>query len=305
VGQAVSPAFALMLLLSSMATAAPRVDNVLIRMVPAAPTALVGVHMQELEASDTFHRLLPSQALAGIDEFAAETGFDPRRDVKELLFATTGQGEVLLARGRFQVNPAATRQATKIRHGDYTIWARGSSGFCVLDGTLAAAGEITAVEAALDEWRHGNHTAARALVAQAAPVDPASQVWGVASGEGTFLAEHLPRGGTGLDFSKVLRELSNTWFEADLATRFHLEAHGTATTEKDALNLRDAIRGMVGLGRLNVPEDESDMLPVFDGIGAEQQGRSITVKVDIAKNLVGKLMDILTTAPRRLGRGLL
>jgi hypothetical protein len=290
-------------LATHLGTAAPRIDNVLVKMVPPGATSLVGVHMRELLATETFRKMIPSRALSGFDDFAAETGFDPRRDVNELLFATTGNGELVLARGRFKIDPGAMKDDKRIRHGEYTIWARETSGFCILDGTLAAAGDVTAIEAALDEWRHGKHRGAQALLAQTAPIDPAAQAWGVASGQGTFLVDRLPQGGSGLDFTQIFRKLQETWFEADLRNGLRLEAHGMAADEKDAMNLRDAVRGMVGLGRLNVPEDEPDLLRVFDGITAEQQGRAIMVKADIAPDVVGKLMDLLGQPSKRLGRG--
>ena len=46
-----------------------------------------------------------------------------------------------------------------------------------------------------------------------------------------------------------------------------------------------------------------ELLRVFDGITAEQEGRAITVKLDIPTDLVGKLMDLLGQPAKRLGRG--
>jgi len=293
----------LILISSLAASAAPRVDNVLIRMVPPGSTALLVLHMKDLQQTDVFRQMMTSQAGSGIDQFAHETGFDPRRDVNELLVVTTPKGSVALARGRFAVNAAALKDTVTVRHGMYTIWTRQTSGFCILDGTLAAAGEVEAIEAALDEWRTGKHLDGLALAAHAATADPAAQLWGVTSGAPTLLSDNLPRGGSGLDFSKLFRGLDATWFEGDLRTGFQAEVHGEAANEKDALNLRDAVRGMVGLGRLNVPDDQPDMLRVFDGITADQQGKAITIKVDIAPELVGKLLDMLNRPGRGPTRG--
>lgn len=71
------------------------------------------------------------------------------------------------------------------------------------------------------------------------------------------------------------------------------EIHGTTATEKDAANLRDAVRGMVGLGRLQVPENQPELLHIWDGIIAEQQGRSIIIRADIAQELLDKLIQML------------
>ena len=145
--------------------AQPRIDNVLQHMVPPASTSLVGAHMDQIKQTEIYKKLMAVQGLAQIDEFARETGFDPRRDVRELLFVTGPTGAVMLARGTFHLNPALLKSAHKTRHGKYDIWGLGSSGFCILDSTLAAAGEIPALEAALDEWTSGAHTAANRLLA--------------------------------------------------------------------------------------------------------------------------------------------
>jgi hypothetical protein len=298
--------FALFLSGVSAIPAAPRVDNVLINMVPPGSTALVGARMEQIKTTELYRRLMAAQKLDQLDEFAYETGFDPRRDVRELLFATTPRGGVLLARGSFRLNSAALRNAKKIRHGEYDIWSRGGeSGFCILDSTLAAAGEIDAVQAALDEWKSGTHTAAQPLLAKANLVDPQSQAWGFSSGLAGFLADHLPSTGSGLDLSKIFRGLQDAWFQVDLASAFRAEVHGTAASERDAVNLRDAVRGMIGLGRLNMPENQEDLLRVWDGITVDQQGRAIALKANIPQDLVGRLLQLLDSAPNRQQRRIL
>ena len=246
---------------------------------------------------------MATQSLGQLDEFARDTGFDPRRDVRELLFASSSQGSVMLARGTFRLNSATLKNVKKTRHGQYDIWGLGAGGFCILDSTLAAAGEIPVLEAALDEWTSGSHTAAQPLLAHVASVNPQSQLWGISTGTGNFLADHPPAANSGLDLSKIFRGLQNTWFQADFSAGMRSEVHGTTATEKDAINLRDAVRGMVGLGRLNVPENQPELLKVWDGIAVDQQGRSIGIRADIAQDLIDKMVQMLSSgasAGRRL-----
>lgn len=288
--------------IASLALAEPRVDKVLAQMTPPGSTVLVGVRVDQISQTDFYKKLVAGQTLAQLDQFAQVSGFDPRRDVKEVLYATTASGSVLMARGTFHVNGTSPSGAAKVRHGEYDIWRRGASGFCILDATLAVAGDMPAVEAALDEWKSGSHTAAQALLARVSAVNPQSQVWGISTGSAGFLADNLPRSSSGLDFSHIFQGLEDTWFEADLSTGLRAEAHGATKTEQDASNLRDAVRGMVGLGRLQVPENQPELLRAWDGITAEQQGRSITVRVDIGKDLADKLIDMLNAGPAG-GRG--
>jgi hypothetical protein len=285
--------------------AEPRLDNVLVRMVPAGATSLVGVHMDQVKQTEIYKKMLASQNLGQIDQFAAETGFDPRRDVREALYASTAKGSVLMARGTFHIHSERAVNVKRIRHGDYTIVASGMAGYCILDSTLAIAGEIGVMEAALDEWKSGTHNQAQPLLARVAGVNPQSQFWGVSTGAGNFLADHAPMAGTGLDFSKIFRGLQETWFQADFSTGFRGDVHGTTATEKDAMSLRDAVRGIVGLGRLNTPEDQPDMLKVWDGIVVDQQGRSISIRADIPQDLVDKLIGMLAGGASRIPKRLL
>ena len=189
------------LLAAAAACAQPRIDNVLIKMAPPGSTSLVGGHMDQIKTTEFYRKLVEQQKLPQVDQFAMETGFDPRRDVRELLMASTAAGAVLVARGHFQINRTqllanqllANKHAQLIRHGQCNVWSLGDSGFCILDATLAAAGDLKSLEAALDEWKSGSHTAAQPLLARAKPIDPASQFWGGSTGVAGFLADHMPQ----------------------------------------------------------------------------------------------------------------
>jgi hypothetical protein len=277
-------------------SAQPRVDNVLLRMVPPGSTSLVGARMDQIKQTEIYKKMLATQSLVQVEEFASETGFDPRRDVRELLFVTGSPSAVMLARGNFHLNPTTLKGMKKTRRGQYDIWIRGGSGFCILDSTLAAAGDYGSVEAALDEWTSGTHTAAQPLLARVAGVNPQSYLWGVSTGTGSFLAEHPPGASSGVDFSAIFRGLHDYWFQADFSAGMRAEVHGSTATEKDAVNLRDAVRGMVGLGRLNVPENQPELLKVWDGITVDQQGRSVSLHADIAQDLIDKMVRLLSGA---------
>jgi hypothetical protein len=258
--------------------------------------------MDQVKQTEIYKKMVATQSLVQVDQFARETGFDPRRDVRELLFASSPRGSVMLARGTFHLNSATLKNVKRTRYGQYDIWGQGGSGFCILDSTLAAAGELPVLEAALDEWKSGTHTAAQPLLAHAGGVNPQSQLWGVSTAAASFLADHPPGANSGIDFAKIFRSLQDTWFQADLSAGVRSEVHGTTVTEKDAINLRDTVRGIVGLGRLNVPENQSDLLRVWDGITVDQQGRSISLHADIAQNMIDKMVEMMNAPPaaRRL-----
>ena len=95
-------------------------------------------------------------------------------------------------------------------------------------------------------------------------------LWGVSTGFAGFLANNLPHAGNGIDFSAIFRGIESTWFSASVASGFQAAIHCTTATEKDAMNLRDAAKGLVGLGRLSVPQNKPDLLRFWDGITVDQ-----------------------------------
>jgi hypothetical protein len=270
-------------------------------MVPPGATSLVGVRMAEVRNSAFYKELIQQNKLPSVDQFARETGFDPRRDVREILFASTKSGGVLLARGVFHVN--AVKEAKPLRHGVYTVQALGTNGYCVLDATLAIAGDIPTVNAALDEWTSGKHTAAQPLLARGKQIEPDYPFWGVSFGFAGFLADNMPRAASGVDFSKIFRGLEDTWFEATFTNGFKGTVHGATAADADAVSLRDTAKGLIGFGRLNVPENQPDMLKLWDGISVEQEGRSVSIRIDVAQNLVDQLVRMLGSAQSGRGRG--
>ncbi len=288
-------------------SAQPPVDAVLRQMVPPASTSVLGIRMASLRNTDFYRRMMQQGKLPMFERFGKETGIDPRQDVRELLFVNTPSGGVLMARGTFTplTNPvdaaARLRDAKLTRHGQYIVWSNGPGAFCYLDATLAAAGDTRSVEAALDEWTSGTHKAGTQFLDKAKSVDPASQVWGFSTTFGGFLAANLPRavsvnGSPALDFSKIFRGLENIWFEMDFSKGFKANLHGLAATERDAENLRDTARGLVGLGRLTTPENRPELLRMWDGVTAEQRARAVAVRADVPFELLDQLVALMGTA---------
>jgi hypothetical protein len=283
--------------IASALAAQPRIDNVLEKMVPPSATGIVGAHMDQIKQTEMYRKLLAMQGLGQLDQFARETGFDPRRDVREILFVTEGNGAVLLARGSFHVNASATKNFQKTRQGQYEIWSDARNGFCILDSTLAAAGPIQSIRDVLNEWTSGTHTAAQHLIGYAASVNPQFQIWGVSTGTGNFLVDHPPAPNSGLDFTSIFRSLQEYWFQADFSSGMKAEIHANTHTEKEAMNVRDAAKGLIGLGRLNTPDNQPDLLKVWDGMSVDQQGRSISIRAEMPQELIDRLVQMLSPAP--------
>jgi len=291
--------------------AAERIDNVLVRLVPGNSVSLFGAQMEQVKATPLYQKLMSQQKLPQLDEFAANTNFDPRRDVRELLIASNlkRHSGVLLARGNFHISAeslAKMKDMRKSSYRGYTLWTTPShdAGFCIMDSTLAIAGPVETMHAALDGYQQQRTGQPQTPLLQKALAVPArNQVWMVSMGEANFLGANMPDVGNGANFGRIFKNLENTEFQADLSRGLNARVHGTCKTDADAKSLADAARGLVGFGRLSVPDNQPQLLRVWDAIQVEQQARDITVLADISGDLVEKLIQLFDGGGQKQANG--
>ncbi len=266
-------------------------DGVLARMVPPGTVSLLGARMDQIKTTEMYKRLIAQQKLPDLDRFTRETGFDPRRDVRELLVAsnmTQGQA-VALARGIFKV--AEFGNLKTFKHGIYVIHGDEKGGFCLLDGTTAAAGPLPELYAALDHWHSGAPPATPELLKQVEMVPASSQIWAVSEGGFNIPGTVTMRQG-GTDFAQIFRGVERSELWADLRNGVDATIEGDVKTEADAKNLGDAARGLIGLGRLSVPEDHKELLQLWDGFKVEQHERNIRITIKAGQDMIDRLVNL-------------
>ncbi len=292
--------------IASVVQAAERIDNVLVRLIPADSVSLFGAQMDQIKSTPLYQKLVAQQKLPQLDEFAAQTNFDPRRDVRELVVASNlkKKSGVLLARGNFRLSSDAIAKAKNLHRSGYkgyTLWteASGESGFCVLDSTLAIAGPVESMRAALDQYNSHDDRASSQLLRKAMAIPMRNQVWLVSSGGADFLANNVPDEGPAANFTRIFQNLEGTLVQADLSRGLNAVVHGVCKTEADAKSLSDAARGLVGFGRLSVPDNQPQLLRVWDAIQISQQGRDLSVVADIPVELLEKLLQLFEAGPKR------
>lgn len=284
---------------------AERIDNVLVKLVPRDSVSLLGVQMDQVKNTPFYKKLMAQQKLTQLDEFAAQTGFDPRRDVRELLVASnlTKNSGVLLARGNFRVTPDALAKMKDMRrttYKGYTLWTgtEQESGFSILDSTLVIAGPVTSMHAALDQYSARDDRAQSPLLRKALAVPMRNQIWLVSQGGSDFLANNMPESGPAANFGHIFKNLESAQLQADLSAGLNALITGDCKTDADAKSLSDAARGLIGFGRLSVPEGQPQLLRVWDAIQVSQQGRTLSLNADIPTDLVDRLLSLMDSAPK-------
>lgn len=272
-----------------------RIDPVLAALVPGDTIMLSGVRMTELRATPLYNKLIAQQRLSDLDDFAKKTNFDPRKDVNQMLIASDGAESVVLARGNFKPQPPAG--LTRSIYKGVTVYGKGEGAYAVLDATTAAAGTERAVRKVIDQKQSGR-PGPSALLDRARALQGSGQLWFVSSGWGTLPDRMAGQPGDLSNMARIFRNVESATATADLGAGIALAAQGQCRTDQDAKTLADAARGMVGMGRLSVPENQPEMLKLFDGIKVEQQQKSIQLDVKIPPDLIDQLLK-MTGGPAR------
>jgi hypothetical protein len=63
-------------------------------------------------------------------------------------------------------------------------------------------------------------------------------------------------------------------------------------TDRDAKFVHDLVRGLVGFGRLNTPDNKPEMLKLYDAIQVTQQQQQTKVTADVPQELADKFLDL-------------
>jgi hypothetical protein len=285
----------------ALANAQTHPDPVLARMVPPGTVSILGVRMDQIKSTPMYEKMIAQRKLPDLDRFAEMTGFDPRRDVREMLVASDGtQGQsVVVARGTF-AKVTDMGKVKEWKHGIYLIHGDEKGGYCLLDNTTAAAGPLPGLYAALDHWYSHAPPATPGLLARAESIPAAAQIWAISSGGFNIPGNITMRQG-GTDFAQIFRNVEQTVFWADLRGGLDATLEGDVKTEDDAKNLGDAARGLIGIGRLSVPDNHRELFKVWDGFKVDQHARHLTITAKVPQDLIDQLVGLLQSGELRPG----
>jgi hypothetical protein len=273
------------------------VDPVLAALVPAEAFLLSGIRMSQLRTTPLYTKMLSQNLSSTLDDFAKNTNFDIRKDVNDILIASTStsSGKVVLARGNFKIQaPAGFKKSF---YKGAVVYSKGEAAYAILDATTAVAGTEPEVRSVIDR-KQSRQPGPTALLDRARALPGAGQIWLVSNGWGT-LPETLSRqNGNISNLGRFMQSIDHASAIADLRSGLVGNITGECKSEQDAKSLGDAARGMVGLGRLNVPENRPEMLRLFDGIKVEQKQRSIQVNVNISADLIDRMLQMSGAGPK-------
>jgi hypothetical protein len=268
-------------------------DPQLLNLVMPDARVLAGVNVEQAKGTPFGQYVLTQVQNQNKDmqEVVNLTGFDPTRDVRELLAASTGEpgkkSGLMLARGSFDpakiASYAASKGAASEVYGGFTILEdpKKTHGVAFLDSTLALAGDVANVKAAIDR----RTVAANIPVSLAVQVDQWSNsqdAWFVAAVPAQNLkvpptAPNLPA----ITQSTAFQNIQQTAGGVKFGNNVVLTAQAKADTAQNASALADVVRLLVNLAQMQ----------------AQQNPQAAALAKSVAVTTDGSQMDVSLTIP--------
>jgi hypothetical protein len=275
-----------------------KIDPALAMMVPSDTVLMVGTRVEELVKTPVYLKYVAGRSIPQIDEFARYTKLDPRKELWELLFVSNGKQSVLLGRGKFSdqlEDPRAQKGNPNV--SDYkglTIVGTGNTAVMFINTSTAAVGSPEALRALADQREHSGGPPA-SLVALMKDLPKEAQFWAVYLG-GPVKLPFDDNSNLG-NINKLLSSVQSGSLYLDLRTGVKGAAQGTCTSEQAAQQVHDALKALIGFGRLSVKPGQEELLPVYDSIQVTQNTNQAKVQIDVPQDLVDKFLRVWLPGP--------
>ena len=285
-------------------------DRGLLNLVPAGTRVLAGIQVDQGKVSQFGQYLLQRAARqdSHLQQLMDATGFDPRRDLQEILFASAAEhsGEtrshgLVLARGVF--DPQRVKAAVVAKGGrvesyqgfDILSGKQGDDGAMVfLDRTLAVLGDRIAVQKAT-EHRSVPSTLDPNLESRMNAVSTGNEAWFASIVPGSDLPAHasVDAGGQNINgavLRSVIQSSGGVHFAADA---LNIRFDATTRSEKDAQSLADVIRFMASMAQTQA-QDRNDIALIAPSLSSMQltaSGSATHVALSIPEKTVEQILS--------------
>ncbi|HYL39140.1 MAG TPA: hypothetical protein VEV17_24695 [Bryobacteraceae bacterium] len=269
------------------------IDPALESLVPADTIFVVGANLEAIRDTPVYQKLLSRMPLPQLDEFTRQTGLDPRRDLSQILSCSNGKRGLLMARGKFKRADLEKRLqsqgASPIPYKNHQLFGAEPAAIFFFNDSTAIAGPAVELRSIIDHPASGMPQPLRDLLRTLPQGD---QIYAALSGglEGLNLA--APPESNLANVMQALRSVQTATLGMDLSQGLNATAEVACKTERDARFVHDMLRGIIGYGRLNTPDNQPDLLKLYDSIQVTQQQTHTQVKADIPQNLADKFLDL-------------
>jgi hypothetical protein len=283
-------------------------DSSLLGLVSPDAKMVAGIHVDRSTASQ-FGQFLLTQVQKGdadFNKFVTATGFDPRRDLTEVIASSTdgqqkGHG-LVVAHGTFDiarlVGHAKDSGASVTNYKDVQVITGKNDGgwIAFLDSRTAAAGDPDAVRAAID--RRGSAVGIDSkLAAKVNEVSGKYDAWMVSIAPLSKFSGKLPdprlNGALNGDMVQGIEQASGGVVFGSVV---QIAGEAVTRSEKDATALADVVRFLAGMVQMNRDKpDAAKLAALLDTMTLKSTANTLSISLSVPE---GDLEQIVKPARR-------
>lgn len=290
-------------------------DPALLNLVMPEARVVAGIDVERARDSFLGRKIIaemdPAKS-ADFGKFLTATGFDPRRDLREILFAAsdakvTGKNSpgLVLLRGSFDVSRingflTTTTGVTSELVGGVSLYAKTGTkedtGFALLDSSLAIAGHKNMVRAALLRRSANGAALGGDTYAKAQTMSRANDIWLVTSMPVSELSTAIPGGkdaAPGMMNGEAFKGIEQAAMGIRFATEvMELTAETLSRTEKDATGIADVVRFLSTMVQMQREKPEVKALATaLDQMKLTTDARTTKLSISLPVAEMEKLMN--------------
>lgn len=272
-------------------------DPQLLRFLMPEAKVVSGVDIERVKSSPFGQFLLSQipQSDPELEKFIAATGFDPRRDLLEVVMATPGDPAhktgLAVVRGNFDADRFLALLQGRVEVYQGVRIASAGHALAFIDNTTVLAGDLESVRAAI-ERRNGANPLDPALAAKVAEISTSQDAWGVSILPLSTLAASVPdRNAGGALQSDLLKAIQQTSGGVRFGENVDLSAEAVTRSEKDATALADVVRFLVSLAQLNAPKGPgAEVVAWLQRLSIATQSNTVKLSLSIPEAELEKLI---------------
>ncbi|BDC50687.1 hypothetical protein F183_A30030 [Bryobacterales bacterium F-183] len=268
-----------------------RIDPALAALIPNDTKYLADIKLDKLKDSAVYDRYVKDQLSSRFDEFARNTGLDPRKDLWEILICSDGKRGVMMGRGKFAVadlEPRLEREgARRFRYKSYNFFGDEENAGAFINVSTALVGSTELLKQIVD--RNNNPSIPPSLEGLIASVPAGTQMFAVFNG----LPLEIPdvKDPNWSNLARVARSVESGWVGLNLSRGINASIVANCKSPDMAQGLQGAARGLLGFARLSTPSDQQDVLKAIDGVDIRIEQSTVKIAANVNEDVVEGLMS--------------
>jgi hypothetical protein len=289
----VRPAFALLLFAGLL----PAADQQLMSLLMPDAKVIAGINVEQAKNSPFGQFLLTQmqKGNGGFGKLTTVTGFDPSKDLAEVLMGTLGQPAqqgLVLARGSFDSEKIFTAaqaagHTVETYKGVQILTGKEESithAVAFLGTTIAVAGDLDSVHGAIDRRTASGVSIDPALAAMVSQLSSSLDAWSVSTAPlAAFAGQKFPDTTlNGLLNSNILKSIQQTSAGIKFGAIVQLSAQMVASSSQSATSLAEVVLFLGSMVQANAPAaNAAAIMALVQSLAVQADGNTVNLALSI------------------------